>query len=428
MVQPKPAARRGKGRAHKPKKAEAKNQDVAPNLHSTIPVGLQQACLDIFFAAIRPSDENASILQEVKGHLYNRDFAAAFGKEEYLRVYAGRWSPSRALGYLQILHDVQDHIRPPGSAVDLFRVVCLGGGAGAEVVAFGAWLSTLDAEIKLSACFVDIAAWSTVVDILHERLLNPRVLSEYASAAAKETNTALLSLGEYAASFLQQDALVWPDTDLLSTINKDTNLATLLFTLNELYTTSMTKTQHFLAQLTVALSPGAHLLVVDSPGSYSTIQTNEAEKKYPMQWLLDYTLLNESRAVRAADPGPAPKWAKVLSEDSKWFRLPVGLHYPIELENMRYQIHLYRRLSDGLNRQPYLSTSTNQTLAGFTLFHATPTTPGTIFDQKAHLLMPDHMLDVRIVAQEAETSLGVATAVELDHLGVGVGVMLCWSG
>ncbi|KAK4556974.1 hypothetical protein LTR86_005955 [Recurvomyces mirabilis] len=347
MVQTKPAVRGGKGRANKPKKAEGKNRDVAPNLHSTIPVDLQQGCLDVFFDGLKPNDENASILQEVKGHLYNRDFVMAFGKEEYLQAYAGRWSPSRALGYLQMLHDVQGIITPSDSAVNSFCVVCLGGGAGAEVVAFGAWLSTLDAEIKLSACFVDIAAWSTVVDTLHERLVNPRELSEYASAAAKETNTALLSPGEYAASFLQQDVLAWSDTKLSSTIKKDTNLVTLMFTLNELYTTSMPKTQHLLAQLTAALSPGAHLLVVDSPGSYSTVQINGAEKKYPMQWLLDYTLLNESRAVRAADTAPAPKWEKVVSEDSKWFRLPPGLRYSIELENMRYQIHLYRRLSDG---------------------------------------------------------------------------------
>ena len=41
------------------------------------------------------------------------------------------------------------------------------------------------------------------------------------------------------------------------------------------------------------------------------------------------------------------KWEKVVDEESKWFRLPPGLRYPIELENMRYQIHLYRRLPDG---------------------------------------------------------------------------------
>ena len=35
-------------------------------------------------------------------------------------------------------------------------------------------------------------------------------------------------------------------------------------------------------------------------------------------------------------------WEKLESADSVWFRLAEGLRYPIQLENMRYQMHLYR--------------------------------------------------------------------------------------
>ena len=38
----------------------------------------------------------------------------------------------------------------------------------------------------------------------------------------------------------------------------------------------------------------------------------------------------------------AVTWEKLESADSVWFRLAEGLRYPIPLENMRYQMHLYR--------------------------------------------------------------------------------------
>jgi 25S rRNA (uracil2843-N3)-methyltransferase len=106
----------------------------------------------------------------------------------------------------------------------------------------------------------------------------------------------------------------------------------------------MIKTQQLLQQLTDNMTPGSCLLVVDSPGSYSTVSINGAEKKYPMQWLLDYTLLGQS--AKTEKDQRLSQWEKLTSEDSQWFRLDESLQYPIDLEDMRYQIHLYRRLDD----------------------------------------------------------------------------------
>jgi len=82
-------------------------------------------------------------------------------------------------------------------------------------------------------------------------------------------------------------------------------------------------------------------LVVDSPGSYSETMVGSESKKYPMKWLLDHTLLEKENKD---DKDSLAKWEKIVSEDSRWFRLANSLQYPIPLENMRYQIHLYRRL------------------------------------------------------------------------------------
>jgi 25S rRNA (uracil2843-N3)-methyltransferase len=118
-------------------------------------------------------------------------------------------------------------------------------------------------------------------------------------------------------------------------------LVTLLFTLNELYTSSIGKTTAFLLNLTAAATSGSLLLVVDSPGSYSEATVGTEAKRYPMHWLLDHTLL-ETQKSRGSES--ALKWVKLVSEDSKWFRIPESIRYPIPLENMRYQMHLYRRV------------------------------------------------------------------------------------
>ncbi|KAK8214762.1 hypothetical protein M8818_002344 [Zalaria obscura] len=366
----------------KARAAEAVEDDVPdPEL-----VALQQKLLDMFrdacFSKVQSDFEET--LQEVKGHLFDRNFAAAFGKDEYLQAYAARWSPSRALAYMQVFSDISSFIEevergdgPKNSnaqsasadsagleklsleeqanssdevasndgnaSSQTLRVACLGGGAGAEVVSFAGWMKTLvESENPPFSSFdvscLDIARWDTVVADLDKIITQPKELSKYASAAAREANVPFLPPATMKIGFQQRDVLGMKQAAMDEAL-KDIDLVTLMFTLNELYTDSMPKTQRFLLQLTASLRPGSLLLVVDSPGSYSAVSINGAEKKYPMHFLLDYTLL---QAPAKLEP-PVKQWEKLMSDDSRWFRLPEGYHYPIELEDMRYQIHLYRR-------------------------------------------------------------------------------------
>lgn len=321
----------------------------------TASLGLQQKCLDLFRDALNASETESEALQDVKKHLFNRDFTQAFGKESYLRAYAGRWSPSRALAYHQVLADVQDGVLETFSLYrtdddGVFRVVCIGGGAGGELAALATWLHV---EIerrpgpnrleRVHATLLDIAAWNPVVAELHQAITTPPTLSAYASAAVKEANEAMLSNEAYSVNFSQMDVLGITDAQCRETVG-NADLVTVMFTLNELYSTSVAKTQQMLARITAAVRTGAHLLVVDSPGSYSTVSINGADKNYPMQWLLDLTLVGTQK--RPDDGDAKPKWQKLVHDESRWFRLPPGLKYAIELENCRYQIHLYRRLGD----------------------------------------------------------------------------------
>ncbi|KAK5714052.1 hypothetical protein LTR15_010959 [Elasticomyces elasticus] len=312
-------------RAIKAKQDETAGSDETGNL---VAFELQQKCLNIFRDALQPSVDDTAVLQEVKGHLFKRDFDAAFGKEEYLRVLA----------------DVQHYVLGRQTDLDQLEIVCLGGGAGGEVVALAGWWATMletVPETALRARFVDIAAWDRTVATLYKHCVTAPELSKYASATAREANHALLPENKFSCTFLQQDVLSWRDSSMTSTITPTTKLVTLFFVLNELYSASIPKTQRLLAQLTSAMPGGSFLLVVDSPGSYSTVSIKGTEKQYPMLWLLDHTLLE---SFPKADEEQVVAWEKVENDESRWFRLPSGLQYPIQLEDMRYQIHLYRRL------------------------------------------------------------------------------------
>lgn len=372
-----PAAKQKPGNDRK-SKTQALSTEGA--FSSVIPLELQQLLLNIFRNSFpeRFDSDLTPLLQEVKQHLYNRDFGRAFGREDYLEAYAVRWSPSRALGYLQIFLDIEQYLRrlssrnhddaqtssfeslgiPSGR--QKLNITCLGGGAGAEIVALAGFLDLRNRglrkdredggdlqhatpnDLQFTVKGVDIADWDSVVQKLHNSIISPPPLSKYASAAAKAANTAFLDSTLFQTTFHQAD-LLGISTESLQALVGDAELVTLMFTLNELYTTSLPQTQRFLASLTSTLQPGALLLAVDSPGSYSTVTLNGAEKKYPMHWLLDHTLLGSVHGEKSSTV-ETRHWEKLSTDESRWFRLPDGLKYPIELENMRYQIHLYRRL------------------------------------------------------------------------------------
>ncbi|KAJ3484661.1 hypothetical protein NLG97_g7000 [Lecanicillium saksenae] len=314
----------------------------------------QQRLLNHFtaaFDAVLTGEAFPQLLQEIKQALFQRDFARAFGREDYLEAYAARWSPTRALCYAGIFRgylpphlggssggDVSEEAQhqQQGAGVSpqqrrRTKMVCIGGCA-AEHVAFASYLQSLESSSpdpstssggKLT--LLDSAPWAGVSAKMQSTLTSPLPLSKYASAAAKATNVPLVSAPEQLdLRILQQDALdvtesQWADI------------------LTPLYTNGgIAKTTKFLKSLEAALPDGALLLVVDSPGSYSVAALGKEQKKYPMQWLLHHTLTDQV-------VGTAHEWTRLETHDSLWFRLSDQLSYPIQLENMRYQLHLYRK-------------------------------------------------------------------------------------
>lgn len=382
-------------------------------------IELQKKVLNVFRDAFsaRMTHEFYHVLQEIKRNLFDRDFQRAFEREEHLETYAFRWSPSRALAYLEIFcmippvrarlarspiettmeakeslisdleatvplrSDANAGIRPdkeqqphPPPLEDLseaFGIVCLGGGSGAELVALAGFLHWTNSahpgsqpmhveSRKATTCnikILDIANWSNVIRTLHSGVTSTPTVSKYASAAAKAKNSPLTNAGIFKVQFQQHDILSLCPEELTNVLG-DAKLVTLMFTLNELYSTSISATTKFLLSMTSILPPGVLFLVVDSPGSYSTVKigknattnddasaTSEQKKnQYPLHWLLDHTLLESARVESGNTRVGERLWEKVYSDESKWFRLAEELVYPIELEDMRYQVHLYERI------------------------------------------------------------------------------------
>jgi 25S rRNA (uracil2843-N3)-methyltransferase len=474
------------------------HDDPPVDLSASVPLPLQQLLLDVFkFALLFPGNDQSgagervsvqhpdalecssaelnlkSLIQTIKSHLYNRDFNSAFveANEELLRAYALRWSATRALGYAGILKGVCNAIfndcDRQGSECSTWeknrdirttnRIVCIGGGAGAEIIALAAvWRDMLaswnhrakdniaslqaavaDLSIKhdtrsgaseggapvkqseesnqsvqqgehetaskdindgghddprqtpskfpnLSVIAVDIADWSAIVETLAKAIQSPSVPGSKSHPAPLLPSVCRdrdqdqgggfdISFRRFDVLSCQNDEDMKPllrGTSLPSygdnnedALHEKTVLITLMFTLNELFSTSITKTTAFLLKITEWAEPGAILLVVDSPGSYSTVsltgkakpdpdvsatvderndvtlRQQQQQRVYPMKFLLDHTLMSVA----------AGKWQRMVTEDSRWFRRDTSkLRYNVGdgagLEDMRFQIHIYRRL------------------------------------------------------------------------------------
>ena len=166
-----PPKSRGSNKSNQKHTKSLKNQSISDLVvkakdgaatKDPVSLALQQKLVNIFRNAFptRFDPGLSTLLQEVKRFLYHRDFVRAFERDEYREAYAVRWSPSRTLGYLEIFEEVVDGIwdvknRDATEKESLeddskrlqpeneIKIVCLGGGAGAEMVSLAGVLNML---------------------------------------------------------------------------------------------------------------------------------------------------------------------------------------------------------------------------------------------------------------------------------------------
>ena len=335
-----------------PRIEEDPNATPPPQAHplSSIPTTFDiLALIRHSLAPTITSPDFKGTVQTIKGLLYDKKWLEAFGDEELLDAYAGRWVPSRVLCFRELFAESEelrkvisgsdevagDHVpetEKGESSKGKSKIVSLGGGAGTEILAIASLIHgqrLLDRQNgeEFSDRYpdwvgVDYGPWNGV-------------LEKFSSAF-----TSLWHL-DLPSPCHQMDLLksVSPDP-LLPLISGDTSLVTLIFTICELMAQSRPGTIRLIRNLTTNLRSGGMLLVADSASDIAEFELGSSGRKWPVYMVLDAMLLGTKDAEGQA------QWVKVESEDSRWFRLPEGVadNWPVKLENTRYWYRLYRRV------------------------------------------------------------------------------------
>lgn len=375
---------RGSGLTKKapPRKAQHPAPDgPVPTVQKNIlPIELQQLVLNIIkdtFPASQDFDALKPLLGQIKDALLESPYETALRTEEFREGYTIRWSPSRALMYSNVLLDICDEFGDSLWAEQLLRegsdapskVLCFGGSAG-ELMALASVLRyrRADATGKSSAAsmlppspssplpvtllklhLVDTVDWSGVVSKLTTGVTTAPQLSKYASAAARARNASFLTPDALTIKCTKTELLDLSLEDLRSVTGSDVTLLTLFFTLNNFYNSSIKRTTAFLRNLSAVVSKGCLLLVIDACEATATAGAATADsgerKAYPINWLLDNALLPPIQVAVEDGPAPEPAWEKLVDDENRLCKLPEkGLNYPAGLENLKVQVHVFRRL------------------------------------------------------------------------------------
>lgn len=281
-------------------------------------------------------------MQEVKAALFAKDYAKAFGgKEEYREAYAARWVPSRALVYRKICRESPEIKKALTGSVEgeVRRAICLGGGAGSEVVAIGSLLSKEGAKWKgrgkVEIVAVDNCDWSAVLAKQEEAMLAEWGLRDHFNVVFQTADV----LSDVPLPSTSPSTSILPATSTPIDYG-NAALVTLLFTVSELFLQSRVKTMALLHHISSLAQPDTLLLVVES-ASLAEIPIGNSGRTYPLGMMLDHALAED----KAGGKGKA-QWEKLRGEESTWYRMPEGAAhaYPLKLENTRVVIRLYRKL------------------------------------------------------------------------------------
>lgn len=334
-----------------PKIEEDPNATPPPEAHPLASTPTTFDILALIRHSLAPtitSPDFKATVQTIKGLLYDKKWLEAFGEEELLDAYAGRWVPSRVLCFRELFAEsevLRNAICAAGVSEDdgedegqaessksKSRILSLGGGAGTEILAIASLMHgqrLVDrAEGRESSdqypswVGVDFGPWSGVL--------------EKFSSAFKSLWHLDIPSPCHQMNLLKPES---PDP-LLPLISGDTSLVTLIFTICELMSQSRPGTIRLIRDLTMNLRSGGLLLVADSASDIAEFELGSSGRTWPVYMVLDAMLLGTKDAEGKA------QWSKVESEDSRWFRLPEGVadNWPVKLENTRYWYRLYRRV------------------------------------------------------------------------------------
>lgn len=382
---------------HPPSRPSTSTASTTP---LTTPLPIEELVLRSISSALEKTLRNSAlptIIQNIKHLLYEKKFLEVFEDETVLEAYASRWVPSRALAFREIMGETeyvvrllegrkagarsQGDVKGKGkgkedeeeqgvlAASPRNRVVCLGGGAGSELLALVALVSAEnewtefpkpvdqtgskddpdDSEDEDDSDKTDKAK-RTVFPPCDVHMVD---IGPYAPVVNKFTTSlrSTLPSADFTESFHQTDILS-PDSDVLADLLEPVSdlanppLVTLFYTLSELFLQSRPATIIFLDKLSRLAPKGTLFLIVDSANEEaSALGVGKSGRSYSLGDVLDGLLCALKPASDGGEGPPKPRWKKLEGVDSRWFRLKAGLQekYPVKLENSRYWSRLYRK-------------------------------------------------------------------------------------
>ncbi|KAG0741176.1 hypothetical protein G6F57_008182 [Rhizopus arrhizus] len=270
--------------------------DAEQNIVSMI----RKACMNTF-----ARNDFMKTLQAIKASFVHRDYEGIFTESSNLEVYAAAYVPGRALCYYEIFSS-----RPSLLKILMKRsqLYCIGSGSGSELVAIAAAMTRVPAERqKIKLVMQDIGEYESVLTSFEETIRERWSVTE-----------------DQLSCVYEKGDILDPDSTLIKERMSQADLITFMFVINELFV-KKAAALNLIQTLVKSMKSGAHLLVVESAGSFSHLKVGN--KTYMVYMLLD--------AIQDLE--------LVISEDSRWYRHPDNLKYPIDVQNMRYFIRLYKK-------------------------------------------------------------------------------------
>ncbi|KAF7731022.1 hypothetical protein EC973_001068 [Apophysomyces ossiformis] len=260
---------------------------------------IRLACTNTF-----AREDFGSTLQTIKAGFVQRDYEGIFTDAENLDVYSAAYVPGRALCYYEIF------CRP--QLLKLLsrrsRIYAVGSGSGSELVSISAAMTRVPAERqKVDLIMQDIGEWGDVLQTYENSIRDLWKLTPE----------------QLCCSYEQGDVL--EDSERRTELIAKADLITFMFVINELFVKKV-PAMALIQSLVKTMKKGAHLLVVESAGSFSHLQVGN--RTYMVYMLLD--ALKDLECI--------------VAEDTRWYRYPENLKYPVDIQNMRYFIRLYKRL------------------------------------------------------------------------------------
>lgn len=261
-------------------------------------------------------------VRRIKDLFIQRDFLAIFTNPKNLFVYLARWVPPRALCYFNLFGQ-----NPVLKKMHLLNVrwTCLGAGPGSELVALSA-IAVLNTHCsRVGGTAAAEGEHCQFLDVfLHD-------IGEFGPGVSQLVGMTEQRWGfgshRVRTQFMQGDLLAEAMAPELEEALATSHVATLLFTVNELFQQDTDATLAALKGLAKRMHSNAILVIADSVSDMSTLKVFGG-KEFRIPTVLD----NVFRGL-----------TKVCSEDSVWYRLPKDIEYQCELQNVHYFLRCYQK-------------------------------------------------------------------------------------